>query len=75
MSGTDEPGHGHSPAAWTTVVIMLVAISLGTLFFFLDMPMLVWLSVVLLVIGLVVGFIMTKAGYGVGGSKTVSKQH
>ena len=31
-----DPGHGHSPAAWTAVVIMLVAVSLGTLFFFLD---------------------------------------
>ncbi|GAB2700802.1 hypothetical protein LG315_05980 [Microbacterium marinum] len=70
-----DPGHGHSPAAWTTVVIMLVAVSLGTLFFFLDMPILVWLSVVLLVLGLVVGFVMTKAGYGVGGSKTTVKQH
>ena len=70
-----DPGNGHSPAAWTTVVIMLVAVSLGTLFFFLDMPILVWLSVVLLVLGLVVGFVMTKAGYGVGGSKTTVKQH
>ena len=70
-----DPGHGHSPAAWTTVVIMLVAVSLGTLFFFLDMPILVWLSVVLLVLGLVVGFVMAKAGYGVGGSKTTVKQH
>jgi len=75
MSGIEDPGHGHSPAAWTTVVIMLIALTFGTLFFFLDMPLLVWLSVVLLVIGLIVGFIMTKAGYGVGGSKTVSKQH
>ena len=70
-----DPGHGHSPAAWTAVVIMLVAISLGTLFFFLDMPALVWLSVVLLAIGGVVGFVMAKMGYGVGGHKTSVKQH
>jgi hypothetical protein len=54
---------------------MLIALTIGTVFFFLEMPLMVWLSVVLLVIGLVVGYIMTKAGYGVGGSKTVSKQH
>lgn len=70
-----DPGHGHSPAAWTAVVIMLVAISLGTLFFFLDMPALVWLSAVLLAIGGVVGFVMAKMGYGVGGHKTSVKQH
>ena len=54
---------------------MLVAVSLGTLFFFLDMPLLVWASVVLLIVGLIVGFVMTKAGYGVNGPKTTAKQH
>ena len=33
-----DPGHGHSPAAWTAVIIMLVAVAIGTFFFFLDMP-------------------------------------
>ncbi len=30
-----DPGHGHSPAAWTAIIIMLVAITIGTFFFFL----------------------------------------
>ena len=33
-----DPGHGHSPAAWTAVIIMLVGVAIGTFFFFLDMP-------------------------------------
>ncbi|WP_194398423.1 DUF6704 family protein [Microbacterium atlanticum] len=70
-----DPGHGHSPAAWTAVVIMLVAVSLGTLFFFLDIPALVWASAALLVVGLIVGWAMAKAGYGVGGSKYTAKEH
>ena len=70
-----DPGHGHSPAAWTAVVIMLVAISLGTLFFFLDMPVLVWLSVALTVIGALTGWVLAKAGYGAHGDKYVPKQH
>ena len=70
-----DPGHGHSPAAWTAVVIMLVAVTLGTLFFFLDMPALVWASAALLVVGLIVGWAMAKAGYGVNGPKYAPKEH
>jgi multisubunit Na+/H+ antiporter MnhG subunit len=65
----NDPGEGHSPAAWTAVVIMLIAFAAGTLFFALDMPVLVWVSLVVLVAGPVVGFIMAKAGYGVKGPK------
>ncbi|MFK4834283.1 DUF6704 family protein [Microbacterium sp. ZW T2_14] len=70
-----DPGHGHSPAAWTAVVIMLVAVALGTLFYFLDMPVLVWASAALLVVGAIVGWVMSRAGYGVNGSKYVAKEH
>lgn len=71
----DDPGHGHSPAAWTAVIIMLVAISLGTLFFFLEMPALVWASVALLVVGALSGWVLSKVGYGVAGPKYTPKQH
>jgi hypothetical protein len=70
-----DPGHGHSPAAWTAVVIMLVAVALGTLFYFLDMPVLVWASAALLVIGAIVGWAMSRAGYGANGSKYAAKEH
>ncbi len=70
-----DPGHGHSPAAWTAVVIMLLAFALGTLFFWLDMPALVWASVGLLVVGAAVGWAMSKAGYGAYGDKYTPKAH
>lgn len=70
-----DPGHGHSPAAWTAVVIMLVAFSLGTLFFWLDLPILVWASAGLLVVGLIVGWVLAKLGYGVNGPKYTPKHH
>ncbi|WP_022880800.1 DUF6704 family protein [Gryllotalpicola ginsengisoli] len=71
----DDLGHGHSPAAWTAVIIMLVAFALGTVFFWLDQPWLVVACGVLLVIGLIVGWIMKRAGYGVGGDKYQPKGH
>ncbi|WP_243074752.1 DUF6704 family protein [Microbacterium sp. SS28] len=70
-----DPGHGHSPAAWTAVVIMLVAVAIGTLFFFMDIPAGVWASAGLLIVGLLVGWGMAKAGYGVNGPKYSPKEH
>lgn len=74
-NSTGEPGHGHSPAAWTAVVIMLVAIALGTLFFVLEIPALVWASVGLLVVGLIVGWALSRAGWGANGPKYLPKEH
>lgn len=70
-----DPGHGHSPAAWTAVIIMLVAVALGTAFFMMDMPVGVWVSVGLLIVGWITGFVLAKAGWGVKGPKYVAKEH
>jgi hypothetical protein len=65
-----EPGHGDSVAAWATVSIIIAAFALGTLFFWLNIPVLVWASAGLAGLGLVVGIFLKRAGYGVGGSKS-----
>ena len=70
-----DPGHGHSPAAWTAVIIMLVAIAIGTVAFYLDVPWLVWTSAALVVVGAIVGWVLGRAGYGVNGAKYVAKEH
>ena len=49
---------------------MLLAVTLGTLFFVLDMPALVWASVGLPSVGAIVGWAMSKAGYGARGRST-----
>ncbi|MFE1645026.1 DUF6704 family protein [Microbacterium sp. P01] len=76
MSNADgDLGHGHSPAAWTAVVIMLVGLAIGTAAFFFEVVWLVWASVAIVVIGLIVGWVMKRAGYGVGGAKSNPAAH
>ncbi|GAA1124353.1 MULTISPECIES: HGxxPAAW family protein [Microbacterium] len=70
-----DPGHGHSPAAWTAVIIMLLGFTLATVAFCFEQPALVWASVVIIPIGALVGWIMAKAGYGVKGPKYQPKGH
>jgi membrane protein YdbS with pleckstrin-like domain len=59
-----DPGHGHSTAAWTAVTIMLIAFAIGTVAFFFEVVWLVWASAALLLLGLVAGWVMARAGYG-----------
>ena len=70
-----DPGHGHSPAAWTAVIIMLAAFAIGTLAFWFDLAWLVWIAAGLVAVGALVGWGMAKAGYGVNGSKYTPKEH
>ena len=69
-----DPGHGHSPAAWTSVIIMLIAVTIGTVAFFFDVVWLVWASAVLLLVGAIVGWVLARAGYGVGGTKVAEAE-
>jgi hypothetical protein len=59
-----DPGHGHSRAGWISVLVMLIAVSLGTLFFVLDQPPLVWASVGLLLVGIILWPLLKKVGFG-----------
>lgn len=70
-----DPGHGHSPAAWTAVVIMLLGFTLGTVFFCLDLPVGVWVSAAIILIGAIAGWVLAKAGWGVKGPKYSPKAH
>lgn len=59
-----DPGHGNSKAAWTSVIVMMIAFAIGTLFFVLEMPVLVWASAGLLLVGALLWPILAKAGLG-----------
>ena len=72
---SQELGHGNSPAAWTCVIVMLVgALIMAIAFVIANTPIFIAGGVVMLA-GLVIGFVMRKAGYGVGGSKIKNTGH
>ncbi|MDQ0821627.1 hypothetical protein QFZ79_004003 [Arthrobacter sp. V4I6] len=75
-AGHSEPtGHGNSPAAWTTVFVMLLgALIMSIAFVIANTPIFIAGGAVM-VVGLLVGFAMRKAGYGVGGSKLKNSGH
>ncbi len=75
MNPASDPGHGHSPAAWTAVVIMLTTLSIGTVAFFLALWWLVIVMAVLTLVGWGVGFAMAALGWGVNGPKYQPKEH
>ena len=52
---------------------MLLGTAAGTVFFFLHMATLVWVCAGVVLLGLIIGWVMAKAGYGVNGPKFVPK--
>jgi hypothetical protein len=58
--------HGNSPAAWTAVVIVLVAFTLGAIAMVLGPNwVLFWISVVIAVLGALAGKVLQLLGFGV----------
>ena len=72
---SEAPGHGNSPAAWTTVIVMLVGALIASIAFVIANTPIFIAGAAVMVLGLIVGFIMRKAGYGVGGSKLKNSGH
>ncbi|MDJ0314688.1 HGxxPAAW family protein [Arthrobacter sp. H35-D1] len=73
-----ELGHGNSPAAWTSVAIMLVGTIVGCIAFLIgeSATLLFWIGGVgIIAVGLIAGGVMKAAGYGVGGSKLKNNGH
>ncbi len=70
-----DPGHGHSLAAWTAVTIMLVGFTIGTVAFFLTLAWLVLASAGIMLVGLIVGWIMSRVGYGVDDAVSTPESH
>ena len=53
----------------------LVGFTVGTIAFWFDLPAIVWGSVGIVILGLILGFVFKRLGYGVGGAKVTTKAH
>lgn len=66
MSNHDnEPGHGHSIAAWSAVITAVIGVTIGTLGVVLELGTLVVVGSVLTVIAIPLGPVLAKLGFGV----------
>jgi uncharacterized membrane protein len=72
---SEPTGHGNSPAAWTCVIIMLIGALIASIAFVIDSTPIFIAGAVVMLAGLLAGWIMRKAGYGVGGSKLKNSGH
>ncbi|WP_372697784.1 HGxxPAAW family protein [Arthrobacter sp. JSM 101049] len=71
-----EPvGHGNSVAAWTAVAIMLIGSLVSCIAFALHAPIGVYIGIAVIIVGLIVGGVMRKAGFGVGGHRSNNDGH
>ena len=68
-------GHGNTPAAWTCVLIMMAGALVSSIAFIAASTLWFVVGLGVMVVGLLVGYILRKAGYGVGGSKLSNNGH
>ncbi|MFF1699006.1 HGxxPAAW family protein [Streptomyces sp. NPDC058257] len=61
MSGSS---HGHTPAAWTGVIIAFIGFCVSGAFMVMANPLGFWAGMVIIAAGGVVGMIMRAAGLG-----------
>lgn len=69
MSMQQEPGHGHSPAAWTAVIVSIAGLSVATMALFLELMVVFYAGLAVFVGGLLMGPLLAALGYGVRGPK------
>ncbi len=56
--------HGHTVAAWTLSIIIMVAFLVGSIGVILDDRLIFWIGVGLIAVGLIAGKVLAAMGYG-----------
>ncbi|MCG7286326.1 hypothetical protein MHY85_10130 [Cellulomonas sp. ACRRI] len=65
--------HGHTTAAWTTTIVVLVGSVAGALGLIFALMWLFWAGLAVALLGVVVGKVLQVLGYGQGGRHTIEK--
>lgn len=63
-TNANDPGHGDTIAAWTTVIAIMAAFAVATLGAWFANSVLLIAGGVLAVAGLLAGFVLKRTGYG-----------
>lgn len=69
MSDERLDHHGHSPAAWTGVITMMIGFAIITVALFIDWQLGVMVGGILILAGVPLGAIIKLMGYGINGPK------
>lgn len=70
-----EPlSHGNTVAGWSLVILVLLGCAVVAVGMLMAANTITYTGLGLIVAGLVVGFVLKVAGYGMGGAKTKSGQ-
>jgi len=60
----EHDNHGQTPAAWTASIVVMIAFFVGTLGLVINQWVMVWIGAGLVVLGGVLGLVMSMAGLG-----------
>jgi hypothetical protein len=69
----NEPGHGHSIAAWSAVITAIIGVTLATLGVVLPVQVLVIVGSILTLLSIPMGPVLSKLGFGVTSPVTPKK--
>lgn len=64
---SNDPGHGHSTAAWSAVIVAVLGVTLLTLGVCLPDTAITIVGTIITVVSFFVGPVLAKLGYGVAG--------
>ena len=64
MTQAKRSHHGNTPAAWTTVVLVILAFVVSGIAVWVGNPVMFWSGVAIAALAAIVGKIMQMAGYG-----------
>lgn len=59
-----DPHDGNTPAAWTAVIIMIIASAIGAWGIAVGNMPIFWLGIVLVIVGAIAGKVMAMMGFG-----------